>query len=484
MKSAPQASGRNGLLWLFTHELRLLWRGSILVRTQRHVLAPVIGVGVVFQAVALAIAWAAGRQAFSLPVLILIANLNIIFLFFLMLSRAMTSAIDVLYSRGDVDFLLASPIPPHRVLAVRMIGVAASVSAPWVLLGGVMANGLAVFGHWHALAAYPVIAGIAVLATALAFSLVVVLVAKAGARRARGLAHLLALVIGVAIFALGQAPRYVPARDMLRLWHGLMPGAENTGSPLWWPGRAMLGQPLPLTAFAAAALAAFCAVLALLRKSFASGAISAAAHAHGGTARQRKGDFRAAPFGAAVAKDLRLLLRFPGLLTQTVYRSLTLVPVAMILTGRVAIGSGPGVVVPLVVFLSGQLSLFFVSVIIGSEQSPDLLRSAPVKAALGARAAQLAAVYGTLAVMALPIIGVMLRNAAELPVLLVFMAGAAACNLALGEKLPIPLLRPEFGKARTGTILGLILGVFVSTVWSFAAWLLVTPHPFAFLKIS
>jgi len=483
MKSAPQASGRNGFRWLFAHEVRLLWRGSILVRTQRHVLVPVIGVGIVFQAVALALAWATRRYAFSEQILILIANLNIIFLFCLMLSRAMTAAIDVLYARGDVDFLLASPIPPYRVLAVRMIGVAAAVSAPWVLLGGVMANALAVFGHGRALAAYPVIAGIAVLATALAFCVVVVLVTKAGARRARGLANSLALTIGVAIFALGQAPRYVPARDLLRLWHGLMPGAENAGSLLWWPGRAMLGQAVPLLAFVAAAIAAFCLVLGLLGKSFGSGAISAAAYAHGGATRARTGSFSPAPFAATVAKNVWLLIRFPGLVTQTVYRSLTLVPVAMILTGRVAIGAGPAVVVPLVVFLSGQLSLFFVSVIIGSEQAPDLLRSAPVTAALGSRAAQMAAGCGTIAVMVLPIFGVLLRDAGVLPVLLSFMAGAAISNLALGEKLPIPLLRPEFGKARTGTVLGLILGVSVSSAWSFAAWLLVTPHPFGFLGV-
>jgi ABC-2 type transport system permease protein len=477
------ASGRNGFLWLFSHEVRLLWRGSILVRTQRHVLVPVIAVGIVFQAVALALAWAAGRYALSQPVLFLIANLNIIFLFFLMLSRAMTSAIDVLYSRGDVDFLLASPIPPYRVLAVRMIGVAAAVSSPWMLLGGVMANGLAVFGHWQALAAYPVIATIAALATALAFILVVVLVTRVGARRARGLAHMLALVIGVAIFALGQAPRFVPARDLLVLWHGLMPGAEDGGSLLWWPGRAMLGQIMPLVACMGGTAAAFCVVLALLGKSFASGAISAAGYAHGGAARGRNGDFRRTAFAAATDKNLLLLLRFPGLLTQTVYRSLTLVPVAMILTGRVAIGAGPGVVVPLVVFLSGQLSLFFVSVIIGSEQAPDLLRSAPVSAASGSRAAQMAAGYGTLIVMALPLIGVLLRESAVLPVMLTFMAGAALSNLALGEKLPIPLLRPEFGKARTGTALGLILGVSVSSVWSFGAWVLVTPYAFGFFKL-
>jgi len=481
MNFAPSASGPNGFVWLFSHEILLLWRGSILVRTRRHVLVPVIGVGIVFQAIGLAIAWAAGRQHFSQPILILIANLNIIFLFFLMLSRAMTAAIDVLYARGDVDFLLASPIPPYRVLAVRMIGVAAAVAAPWALLGGVLANGLAIFGHFQALAAYPVVAGIAALATALAFTFTVILVTKAGARRARLLANLLALVIGVAIFTLGQAPRFIPPQYLMRLWHGLMPGTANAGSALWWPGRAMLGQPIPLLVFIAVSLAGFCAVLSLLGKSFASGAISAAAHTHRGAAAARKGNFRGTAFAATVAKNLLLLLRFPGLATQTVYRSLTLVPVAMILTGRIAIGAGPGVVVPLIVFLAGQLSLFFVSVIIGSEQAPDLLRSAPVPAVLGRRAARMAAGYLTIAVMALPVLGFLLRDGSELPVLLAFMAGAAFSNLALGEKLPIPLLRPEFGKARTGTILGLILGVAVSSGWSFAAWLLVTPRPFGFL---
>ena len=35
-----------GFLWLFAHELRVLWRGSILVRTRKHVLAPVLVIAV------------------------------------------------------------------------------------------------------------------------------------------------------------------------------------------------------------------------------------------------------------------------------------------------------------------------------------------------------------------------------------------------------------------------------------------------------
>ena len=61
------------------------------------------------------------------------------------------------------------------------------------------------------------------------------------------------------------------------------------------------------------------------------------------------------------------------------------------------------------------------------------------------------------------------------------MAGVLACNLALGFRLPIPLIRAQFGKAQKGTLLGLILGVAVSSAWALAAWLLVAPHPFGWL---
>jgi len=348
----------------------------------------------------------------------------------------------------------------------------------------VMANSLAVLGHPNALALYVVIGGIAVLATAAAFSLVVMLVTRTGPATARRISHSLALVIGVVIFALGQAPRYLPKAPMLKFWRALMPDAANAASLRWLPGKAMLGQALPLAGFVLAAVLMFWLVLALLGRGFASGAISAAAYAHGGRPGARTGHFRRDPFAASMLKDLRLLLRFPGLATQTVYRSLTLVPVAMVLTGRIAIGGGPQVVVPLIVFLSGQLSLFFISVIIGSDQSPELFWSAPVATATGRRAAYAAAGYATLIIMGLPVIGLLFREAGVFPVAVTFMLGAILCNLALGQKLPIPLLRPQFGKTRTGTVLGLILGVSVSTAWAFCSWMLVTPNPLAILKLS
>jgi hypothetical protein len=139
------------------------------------------------------------------------------------------------------------------------------------------------------------------------------------------------------------------------------------------------------------------------------------------------------------------------------------------------------VVAPLLVFLTGQLALFFISVMVGSDESPELAASAPVAPGFLRRGALAAAGYATLVLMALPVIGVLARDGALLPDLLLGMAGVLVSNLALGLRLPIPLVRADFGKVQTGTVLGLILGVGVSSVWSLAVWLLVTPHALGWL---
>ncbi len=470
---------QQGFLWLFGHELRVLWRGSILVRTQKYVLLPALGVALIFQGIALALAWSIIKHPLPLAEMVLIADLNLFFFFLLMLSRAMTRAIDVLYARGDVDFLLASPIAPGRVLAVRMVGVAASVAAPWLLLGGALANALAWFGQPWALAVYPMLFGEALVAAALAFALVVALVGQFGPRIARRAGHALALVMGVFIFALGQAPRFMPAAALGRFWRALMPppGAPGLASLF---ARGLLGHADALAASLAFSLLVFLLVWLGLGGQFAAGNMSAAAYRPAGAAQRQGGNFRGNA-SAVFMKNLRLLSRFPGLVSQTVYRALTLVPVLAILAGKLRLG-GVWVVVPLLVFLTGQLALFFISVIVGSEDAPELADSAPVREARLRASAVSAAAYITLLLMALPVLGVLLRAPTLMPGLIAAMAGVLASNLVLGLRLPIPVTRAAFGKAQNGTLLGLILGVGVSSTWAVAAWLLVAPNPLAWLS--
>jgi hypothetical protein len=89
--------------------------------------------------------------------------------------------------------------------------------------------------------------------------------------------------------------------------------------------------------------------------------------------------------------------------------------------------------------------------------------------------------YATLLIMALPVAGVTWREDAVLPVLLAGLAGVLLSNLILGLKLPIPLIRADFGKSQTGTVLGLVLGVGVSSFWALIVWLAVTPDPLGWL---
>lgn len=474
MFSAP------GFPWLLRHELRVLWRNSILVRTHKHVIVPVLVVAILFQGVALLLA----RQVVAHPIaqstMLLAANINIVFLFVLMFSRAMTSSIDVIYGRGDADFLLASPIPPGRVLAVRMLGVACSIAAPWMLLGGVLGNGLAMYGQLWGLCVYPMFFAEALLVAALAFAFVVLLLRFISPQATRRAGHSLALITGVGIFIIGQAPRFVPQQVVGQFWASLLPGPDGGGLAFLF-ARGLLGEPYALAASLAFALAGFCAVWFFLAKPFADGVITAAASRPRGRASAQTGQFRGSPFAAALAKDLRLLGRFPGIFTQIVYRSLTLVPVAFILTGKFHMGAGVSAAVPLIVFLAGQLGLFFISVLAGCETIPELIASAPVTPHMPQRAALAASAYSTLFIIAAPLLAVLARAPDLLPALTLGIAGVLLCNLVLGQKMPIPLVRAGFGKTSTGTVVGLILGVSVSTIWSFLIWLTVAPNPLAWL---
>jgi ABC-2 type transport system permease protein len=474
MHSAP------GFLWLLRHELHVLWRGSILVRTHRHVLFPLITVGVIFQGIALLLAGQIVRHPLPTDEMLLAANINIVLLFALMFSRAMMASIDVIYGRGDADFLLASPIPPGRVLAVRMLGVGVSIAAPWALLGGVLANALAVHGQFWALAVYPMLLAEALMVAALAFAVVTALLGRIGPAAARRAGHTLALGVGIGIFILGQMSHFLPPETLVRFWQAMLPGPDG-GGPAFLFARGLLGQGGDLAASIAFSLAVFALAWRVLAKPFAEGAITAAAYRPPGRTGAQGGKFGNTAFAALFAKDLRLLARFPGLITQVVYRSLTLVPVVFILAGKFTSYGGMAVVPPLLVFLAGQLGLFFISVLRGTEDALELTASAPVPAYLPLRAGIATAGYAALLILAVPVLATMARAPAMLGPLLAGLSGVLLCNLMLGLRLPIPLVRAEFGKAQTGTALGLILGVSVSSLWSLLVWLIVAPNPFAWL---
>lgn len=142
-----------------------------------------------------------------------------------------------------------------------------------------------------------------------------------------------------------------------------------------------------------------------------------------------------------------------------------------ILLGKVAIGLP--VTVPLLVFLAGQLGLFFISVLAQMNDMPALIASAPVAARAPRRAAYLVCAQTALAIIGLPVVAVLVKAPTLAPAMLLGIGAALASNLWLGRRLPIPLSRAAFGKTQIGTLLGLVLGVSISAGWALAAWLVV-----------
>src|SRR5262249_15209628 len=75
------------------------------------------------------------------------------------------------YQRGGLDLLLASPLPPWRILIVRMAAVALNVAMFYLLLVGAVFIWLPVFGGWQWMGFAPSVLALALFATALAIVL-------------------------------------------------------------------------------------------------------------------------------------------------------------------------------------------------------------------------------------------------------------------------------------------------------------------------
>jgi ABC-2 type transport system permease protein len=453
---------------LLALDLLLLWRGSILLRTRRHVWVPLIVTLVLFQAGAYAVAGLILRHPIDRPEMLLAANINLVLLAALMLSRAITTVVDMLYARADADFLFSTPAPAAAILASRMISAALAVAAPWVMMAGMLGIGLALHGALWGLAAAPMLLAIGGLAAALAFALVLALVGRVPPQTARRAGHSVALFLGLGIFLLGQAPRLLPAREVAAFWAALLP---VPGRPASWLAAGLLGAPLPWVTGLAGLSGATLLLWALLARRFSAAALTAATHRS--AAPQAPSGFPAGPARALLARNRRLIWRFPGLLSQTIYRALALVALGFLLAHP---GLHGAAVAPLLCFVTGQLAMFFIAILRAGEDAPGLLASAPIGAPTARLCAMAAAGAACLIVIALPAAATLTRMPwLALPVLAAG-AGALLSALSLGYRMPMPVTRAAFGKPPVGTLLGLVLGTAAASFWAGLAWL-TSPTP-------
>lgn len=311
----------------------------------------------------------------------------------LMLAQAMEVVTRAFYARGDFDLILSSPLAAWRFFAVRMGAMALTIMLMALALAAPFIDVAVWRGGARWLGACGVTAVLAAIAVSVAVVLTAALFRSIGPKRTRLVAQIIAAVIGAAfvigmqlaaILSYGTISRFTLLQSDLVIAH-----APETGSILWWPARAALGDAPALIAMLGLGTVLFGATICLFAPRFAGFVLVAAGVTHE-RARQsgKAAGFRnRSPARALRRKEWTLLWRDPWLVSQTLMQLLYLLPPAFYLWRNFGNGNGAStLIVPVLIMAAGQLGGALAWLAICGEDAPDLIASAPVLSARVLRA--------------------------------------------------------------------------------------------------
>lgn len=484
-------------LWLLAHEMRLGWRGGFMLRAGRRPRAGliitaifVLGVGG-FGGVPIGLALR-GHSLTEFPLFVPLASVALLAAFTLMLSQTLIGAVAILYERGDFDLLLSSPIPADRVLAVRALVMAFNASTIFTVLLAPMILPIAVLSHPAWLMSFGVIASLALMASALGLSVALGLFAIIGPRRTKIVGQVLGALIGAAFFMVSQVNTVFGGKRAAGLWQSLIEASASGDLRLpesaSWPARALLGEPLPSLAVAGSAVAVFAAVVSLLGVRFARDA-SATPGADAPRARRAArppARFRSGALAATVIKELRLLSRDPGLISQVLLRVLYMIPLVFLVLRNarehetMAVASA----VAAVVFMSGQVAGSLSWITVSAEDAPELIAASP---------AGLWSIWrGKIAGALIPLAALMILPLAALAWIqpwagLAAIAGCIACSVStamINIWMQKPGKRSEFRRRRDSAPVATIAEMIIGALWGAAAGLAVAGMAWALIPLA
>jgi len=379
------------LVWLAGHEFRLGWRDWVAMMTVGHrrrmgtvAIALIVFIGFMYL-----LAYSMVRRYALAGVepdraTLIVATGVILLSLSTLVSQAIESVTRVFYSRSDLDLILTSPVSPRKLFSVRITRIVVEVTLFAMLLATPFIDVLAILGGTRWLIAYGVVAAMATVAVALAVVLTAVLFRTIGARHTRLIAQIMAAIIGaafviglqiVAIFAYGS----LSISSLQSEW--LIAHVPALGSPIWWPARAVLGDPVALIQVSAISLALFVAVILIFAARFGDYVLAAAGVSQAMVSRRSrwKKFRRRSVNGVLRHKEWMLLARDPWLMSQTLMQLLYLVPPAIFLWHSFHSRSDAYVLlVPMMVMAAGHLGGNLAWLSISGEDAPDLIATAPI----------------------------------------------------------------------------------------------------------
>jgi ABC-2 type transport system permease protein len=456
-------SSPNSFVLLLRNEFRLYLRGGI---AKGASLVFLIITQVMLHLVALSIAWTNSNRALPSTqgtTLVMLAG-GLLAMFMLMTSRSLAGGVQALYTRGDLDLLLSSPVDRRAVLGVRMGAIALTVALETALLVWPFANVFVLFGHFAWFKAYILVPAMAMLATSIALALTLLSFRTLGPRRTRIAVQILAVAVGMGIMLALYLPRMLgagPAPGTGRS-RGADPFSAGMDTLMRTSGdyRELLVTPaqwvmqgfVPTVAF----LLASTGLLALTIHLAGDRIVSAMTAIAGGGRKSRTvaaaasaPQFHHGFRTVIVLKELKLIVRDPYLIAQLLQQGLFALPAAFALWSA---GRTSGMPMPwlTLIIVAAALAGPLAWITITAEDAPDLLASAPVSRAALTRAKIEAALLPVLPFCILPL-PFLLRTHPWFAFCTTFCAtGAALCAAVINMRNPVATRRDSFKQRHKG----------------------------------
>jgi len=373
-------------VWLVLHELRLARRPA--GKRSRWLMA--IGAVLVLGWIAFGV-WIGGLLAdvgiVPGPMGMAGAALGSILLFTFMTTQSILGSQRTLYEAGDLDLLFSAPIVPRTVMRAKLVGIAASVVLTFAIIVLPIALPLAWFGHPQLFGIPALIFALALTAACFGLAITLILARIAGPRAARTVGQIVAALSGGSVFVASQyfsngAPRGQRGAVMEALFEKMVAGGFGTHGVGALPGMAAFGDPFAVTALLAGSLLLFILTTRGLQSLFLSGyraggmKLSRPKRSTRSVAKQ----FHDRLFGAVFAKEWRLMARDPALAFQVVLRLIYLAPLFFIVMRQ---GDDYVLIAPSLAFssvlIAGQIVASLVWLAVSAEDTPDLIKVAPVR---------------------------------------------------------------------------------------------------------
>jgi ABC-2 type transport system permease protein len=368
---------------------------------------------------------------------------GVLFILPWIVAQAMTATTRALYARGDLDLLFAAPVSARAVLAARAVAIAADGVASVAILLLPLANMNVALGHWRWLAVYPALIATGLFGAGLGIALALALFSMVAPRRARLASQIAATLIG-ACFVLGlQALSMLPSGPRTAVLAALAPpqavALDDPRSLVWLPALAASGDGRALILWSLVGLVVFTLAALSFGRRFAAASVLSAGAPAARASDKREQTFRASLGATLRAKERRLLIRDPWLMSQIALQIVYTLPVSVILwRNGGATGSAGVAFAPSIVVIAAQLAGSLAWLALSGEDAPEFLATAPVTRAQIERRKIEAIALPIVVLLALPLVGLALASpwSALLAALFALGAGVSTALLNLWRQAP------------------------------------------------